>query len=120
MQGAGIPQHGNARDIGCCILQQFEAFPGKFGARVVSYSGNVATWVSEARDQSELQRLANSRHDDRDRRCRLLGDHDRRSSDRHDNVNAAAHEILSLAREAVPVGIRETAFDHDIATLDIA
>jgi len=32
----------------------------------------------------------------------------------------AAHEVLRLARQPVPVRIRETAFDYKIAALDIA
>src|SRR5579862_1527873 len=120
MERAGIPENRHAGKTRRCVLQQFEALAGELRTRIVCYASDVAAWMSEARDQSELQWLPCSGHDNRDRRRCLLRDHDRRRSDRHDDVDAAGDEILRLPREAIPVGIREAAFDHDIATLDVA
>jgi len=54
MEGEGIPQDRDARDLRGRGLEQFKALARELRARIVRDPGDVAAGMREARDEAEL------------------------------------------------------------------
>src|SRR5262249_60409450 len=70
-----VRQNRHTADRGDDLLEQFQLFAKYFHADAVGQPCDVPARAREARDESELNRIANARHDDRDRPGSVLGCH---------------------------------------------
>src|ERR1043166_5098803 len=85
----------------------------------MSETRDITAGPGKARDKSQFQRLARSRHDDRNCRRRLFRDHDGPGSDRHDYIDIPRYEIPGIFGKAVPIRVTEPSLHDIIAPLPI-
>jgi hypothetical protein len=81
-----VPENSHSRDLREELSEQLDPF-GHQLTRDRAHSRDVASWPGEALYNPKLYRVASGRHDDRNRRRRVLGGAGRFAPARHDNVN---------------------------------
>ncbi len=102
------------------LLEELEPLAGSLWAGAVSHTSHVSTGAREAGHEFVLNRVRTARHDDRDRRRRLLGGLNGRRPDRHDDVYTSANQILRQTGELIHLGIRKPALDDEVPAFYVA
>src|SRR6266536_2087512 len=82
-------------------------------------SRDVPTGPRDAVDDSVGHRIGAGRHDDGDRRCRLLEDADPRSA-RNDHVRLETDQLSGEGRQPIIPALRPPVFDDNILALNVA
>ena len=83
------------------------------------HPGDISTRPIETRDETEPNGIIAGHEGDRNRiGCRLGRDH--RRAIREDHRNVTADQVGRKCGQAIVLIVRPTAFDRDVATLDIA
>src|SRR5215475_3369101 len=80
-----IPKEGHTREGGNNLLEELQPFSSDLRAKD-GVPSDIASGPGEARYEPGPHWIANSHHDDGDRRCRLLGREGRRRTERRDEV----------------------------------
>src|SRR5574341_539436 len=120
MKSTRIPEDRHARDCRNGLLEQLEPLAGNLWAGAVRHTSHVSTGAPEAGHELVLNRVSTARHDDRDRRRRLLGGLNGWRPDRHNDVYTNANQILRQTGELIPPGICKPALDEEVPTLYVA
>src|SRR5262245_58223555 len=101
-----IPKKGHAREGGNNLLEELQPFSSDLRAKD-GVPSDIASGPGEARYQPGPHWIANSHHDDGDRRCRLLGREGRRRTERRDEVDGAMDQLDRDPRQPIgqPTGV---------------
>jgi hypothetical protein len=78
---------------------------------------DVPARAREARDESELNGIANARHDDRNRPGSLLGCHGWWRRPRHDDIHLEPDQLGRELGQPVEPTLRKTIVDNDVLAL---
>ena len=125
LQGAGkkrivrVPQHSDVRELGHHFPEQLQPFPFQFRCDR-GQPRHVPAWPREARDEAHADGIADGRHDDRDRRCRLLDGERGGRAGGNDHVHLQGDQFGDEGRKALILSFRPAILDQDVSALDVA
>ena len=94
-----------------------------FGAEVGRHQGvacRISTGVSQARDQTDTDRIAVGAEHDRDRAGGFLGGEPRRCPGRDNDINLRADQFFGEAVQEIGLSSRGPSLDDDILAVHIA
>src|SRR6266511_1676225 len=113
-----IPEDRHWRRSGDELLEQLESLPGQF-YRLKTQPREVAAWMSEALDVPLAHRVAGARHDDGDRRGRLLerGQH---GSGGDDDVNLQTGQLGGQTGQAIWPAFAPAWLGHEMLSIHVA
>jgi hypothetical protein len=115
----GIPQHRHARPVRQKVAEEVQPLRGQVG-RQRRYAGDVPARPREARDDSQLDRIASRRHDDGYGGRRGVRGHERRHSGRDDDVHVEPHELGGKVGKPLDLTPRPSPLEGDGTTFDMA
>ena len=115
-----VGHHGKARHAWHRVAKELHPLRGEV-ARKRGHAGDVSARVREARDEPALDRIVGAeRHDDRNRRCRIVRGTNRYRRSGNNDVDVEAYELGGQRRQPIRLAVGQSLFECDIAANDIA
>src|SRR5689334_10912884 len=112
-----IPEGGHAGNLRNDLLQHLQLLWYERGS-CARYPRDVSLRSRQTRDEFRRDGIDNNGHNDRNRRCCVLGCPDRWRSDGNNDVHFQMDELGHEAREPVVPRLRKSVLDDKVLTLD--
>lgn len=114
----GVPKNQHPRDVGEGVFEQLQPLPAQLG-RENAEPRDIASWSSQARDDTVRDRITHAHEYDRDRAGRVLGGQNPRRAGGDDHVDLLLDELGGESGQEIEPSLCVPILDAQVLSLDV-